>query len=159
VCVCVYIYIYIISLKKAMSMLIWWEKNNQRFEMDMLIVECVESKFLNFEFFWKDIKIDEKKIINDFEMDMLIVECVESKFLNFEFFWKDIKNDANASKIYLFLSFLLFLSMDVFGKNEKRRSKLGYDNSFIYIYIYIVRDMFNVCKYMMQCFWRGDQKF
>jgi hypothetical protein len=69
-------------------------------------------------------------------MNMLIVECVKSEFLNFEFFSKDIKNDANASKIYLFLSFLLFLSMDFFGKNEKRRSELGYDNSFIYIYIH-----------------------
>ena len=66
-------------------------------------------------------------------MDMLIVERVESKFLNFKFFWKDIKNDANASK--MFLSFLLFLSMDFFGKKLKKKVKIGLWQ-LLYIYIY-----------------------
>jgi len=37
-------------------MWIWWEKLITDFELSVLIVECVESKFLNFGFFWKDVE-------------------------------------------------------------------------------------------------------
>jgi hypothetical protein len=76
--------------------------------------------FLYFDlFFLKKIQhqLDKKKLINDFKMDVLIAKCIENKFSNFVFFQKGVENDknkANASKLYFFVVFLIFLFSNFF---------------------------------------------
>jgi len=51
-----FVCISIFFLKKATTTLTQWEELINDFEMCTLIVERVESKFLDFKLFWKDVK-------------------------------------------------------------------------------------------------------